>query len=288
MTQPMTCYTVNNQDIYVWEGGRKNRPLVLLIHGWSSSSYAMSPLLTLLKKRFRPMAVDLPGYGQSPPYVDKVSIAAYADLMAGLLQQVTQRPATLIGHSMGGMISLTMALRHPDLVERLILLCPTISGRLSLFVNLFISPITILERFTAGGWLVSKLEERMVGITDDLMRPASFAEQSGITQTDYYRLKTDARQKGQGKVRAESFWAMREGDLTGKLGQIDKPTLVIWGMEDNTVPLRDASLLADEWPEADLRIIPRAGHWPQFEKPKITRRYINSFLSKPISLFYFD
>ncbi len=80
---------------------------------------------------------------------------------------------------------------------------------------------------------------------------------------------------------------MREGDLRGKIGDIKQPALVIWGMEDNTVPLRDASVVADEWPEADLRVLPKAGHWPQFETPELTQRYITAFLSTPVNLLNF-
>ena len=80
---------------------------------------------------------------------------------------------------------------------------------------------------------------------------------------------------------------MRENDLRGKLQQIDVPTLALWGMEDNTVPLRDASVMADEMPDADLRIIPKAGHWPQFETPEVTRRYVRGFLGAPIKLLEF-
>jgi pimeloyl-ACP methyl ester carboxylesterase len=245
----------------------------------------MSPLVPLLSsKRFRCLAVDLPGYGQSPPAPARATIAGYADLLAELIQSVSDRPVVLIGHSMGGMISLTLALRHPQVVERMVLLCPTISGRLSLFINLFISPVTILERFSLAGKIVSLLEPQMLGITDRLMRPASIAAHTGITEADYQRIRADARRPGQGRVRAECFWAMREGDLQGKLGQIEAPSLVIWGMEDNTVPLRDASILAEEWPDADLRIIPKASHWPQFEAPEVTQRHVTAFLSKPLKL----
>ena len=284
MAYEMTLYTIDDQRIFVREEGKVGRQVALLIHGWSSSWYAMSPLLLLLSKRRHCLAVDLPGYGQSPPGPEPASIAGYADQLAALIREVTDQPVLLVGHSMGGMISLTLTLRHPELVERLVLLCPTISGRLSLFINLFISPVTILERFRPAGWLVSLLEPQMVGVTDRLMRPASFSERSGVSAADYNRLRADARRPGQGRVRAECFWAMRQGDLRGKLGQIEAPGLVIWGMEDNTVPLRDASILADEWPEADLRIIPRASHWPQFETPEISQRYITAFLSTPLKL----
>ncbi len=285
MAQEINAYTVNDEQIYVCEAGKKTRPLALLIHGWSSSWYAMSPLIPYVSKRFHCMAVDLPGYGQSPHGPEPATIEGYADTLAALIQQVSDKPVVLIGHSMGGMISLTLTLRHPALVERLVLLCPTISGELSLFINLFIAPVTMLERFLIADWLGSLVEPYTMNLTDNLMRPASFADNSEVSEADYVRLRADARRRGQGRVRAECYWAMRNNDLRGQLGRIKVPGLVIWGMEDNTVPLRDASALAEEWSDADLRIIPHASHWPHFETPQITQRYIEAFLGTPMKLF---
>ena len=278
----MTLYTIDGHSIHVEQQGNPKRQVALLLHGWSSSSYAMSPLLPLLSQRFSCLAVDLPGYGQSPRLPERASIEAYADVLAQLIEEVSDGPVVMIGHSMGGMISMTLALRYPVLVERMVLLCPTISGRLSTFINLFISPITLMERFGFGSLIVSSFENLVVGFTDRLMRPASFAERTGITQKDYERLRADARRPGQGRVRAECFFAMRENNLIGRLERIEPPSLVLWGAEDNTVPLRDAGVVADEWPQADLRIIPKAGHWPQFETPDITRRQIAAFLGLPL------
>jgi pimeloyl-ACP methyl ester carboxylesterase/CRP-like cAMP-binding protein len=242
----------------------------------------MSPLLGLVSQRFRAIAVDLPGYGESPPLGERTTIPAYAELLADLIEEVTDGPVVLIGHSMGGMTSLAMALRYPVLIERMVLIDPTISGRLSQSINLAISPITVLERFGLGSMIVSTAERMIVGITDRLMRPVSFAERSGITEADYMRIRADVRRPGQGRVRAECFFAMRQNDLRGQLSQVEVPSLVLWGAEDNTVPLRDAGVVADEWPEADLRIIPKAGHWPHFEAPDTTRRQIASFLGLPL------
>jgi pimeloyl-ACP methyl ester carboxylesterase len=158
-------------------------------------------------------------------------------VLADLISQVSDSPVVLVGHSMGGMISLSLALRYPVLVDRMVLLSPTISGRLSTFINLFISPITLLERFGLGSLIVSAVESSVVGITDRLMRPALFAERSGITKADYERIRLDARRPGQGQVRAECFRAMRENDLRGRLHELETPTLILWGAEDNTVPL---------------------------------------------------
>ena len=142
----------------------------------------------------------------------------------------------------------------------------------------------VLERFPVVNWFTARLEPYMYGLTDRLMRPSSFAEQSGIDEKQYSMLRADARRAGQGRVRSDCFWAMRKNDLRGQLSKLDVPTLAIWGMEDNTVPLRDASFLSDEMKDADVRIIPRAGHWPQFEAPEITNRYIRAFLSTPLKL----
>jgi pimeloyl-ACP methyl ester carboxylesterase len=243
----------------------------------------MSPLLPTLNRRYHCLAVDLPGYGDSPRLPTRTTIAFYADILAALIKQVSKKPVVLVGHSMGGMISLTLAIRHPELVERMVLLCPTISGYLSRWINI-VTRFTSLERYSIASSFVSKLEPQLLNVTDRLMRPASFAERTGISEADYHQLRADARRPGQGRVRAETFWAMRAGDLRGSLKQIQIPALVLWGMEDNTVPLRDASVVADEWPAAELRIIPKAGHWPQFETPDFTQRAIRAFLSTPIKL----
>ncbi|MBK8430958.1 MAG: alpha/beta fold hydrolase [Chloroflexi bacterium] len=274
----MPIYQINDQSLHVVKTGANHQQTAVLLHGWSSSWYAMYPVLELVRERFRCFAVDLPGYGQSPPLKERTTIKAYADLIAALIREVSDGPVVLIGHSMGGMISITIALHYPELVERMVLICPTITGRLSRFINFFISPITVLERFGVGSYIVSWIEGVVVGLTDRLMRPASFAERTAISDEVYARLRSDARRHGQGRVRAECFRAMRENDLTDQIKHVDTPALVIWGAEDNTVPLSDASIVDDEWWDADLRILPKAGHWPHFERPSATMRLIAAYL----------
>ncbi len=274
----MSTLRVGNQVIHFQEEGRRDRQLVLLVHGWSSSAYAMSPLMKLLSQRYWCIAVDLPGYGNSPRMKKQVTIEKYADLLAEFVEKLYDGPVILVGHSMGGMISITMAERFPALVSRMILISPTVTGKLSTYINYIVSPITKLEQFSSTRFIARFIEQISSTITDRIMRPASFAERSGITNKDYKRLKSDARRPDQGVVRAECFDAMANNDLSGRFDAIQTPAIVIWGAEDNTVPLRDAGVIADEWPKADLRIMPKAGHWPQFERPEDTRRMIANFL----------
>lgn len=277
----MEIFSIDGAKIHAIDTGPRNAQLAILIHGWSSSSFAMSPLIPLLSRRFRCIAVDLPGYGESPPLRERATIGSYAQIIGRLITGLSEHPAVLVGHSMGGMISATLALQIPQLVDRMVLLCPTISGRLSFWINTFVSPITMVERFPLFSRLLALLEPSMLYVTDSLMKPASFAERSAISEANYLRLRADARRPGQGRVRAECFVAMRNQDLSGRLRELETPALVIWGAEDNTVPLRDAGVIADEWRSADLRIVPKAGHWPHFETPDVTLRYIASYLGLP-------
>ena len=278
----MTVYTINGQEIHTVEEGSPNRQKAILIHGWSSSSYAMTPLTGLLSQRFHCISVDLPGYGSSPPFEGRTTIQRYADLIENFIEKVSDGPVVMVGHSMGGMISVTVSIDAPVMVERMVLIGPTITGKLSQTVNTLVSPVNMIERFGLGSLIVSSVERLYVGVTDRLMRPVSFADRSGITEEDYARLRADARRPGQGRTRAECFFAMREHNLSGRLKGIETPTLVIWGAEDNTVPLRDAGVMEDEWPETDLRILPKAGHWPHFESPKMTRRLVAAYLGLPL------
>jgi CRP-like cAMP-binding protein/esterase/lipase len=184
---------------------------------------------------------------------------------------------------MGGMTSITLALRYPVLVERMVLLSPTITGQLSSYINTVVTPIFLLERFGLGKLLIHTVERAIVGITDRIMRPASFAERAVLTKEDVERLRADMRRPGQARARVECFFAMRDNNLSGKLKNVEPPALIIWGAEDNTVPLRDAGVVADEWPLADLRILPKSGHWPQFEAQDTTRRLVAAYLGLPLS-----
>lgn len=279
----MAVYRINGQELHVVEEGSSQRQVALLLHGWSSSWYALSPLLGLLRQRFRCLALDLPGYGQSPPPEERITIPYYADLLAEFIAQVSDGPVVLVGHSMGGMTSVTLAERHPVLVERMVLLNPTITGKLSTYINSVITPIFLMERIGVFRFIINIGERLMVGISDNIMRPASFAERTDISAEDYKRIRLDTRRPGQARARGECFFAMRDNDLTERLHKIQTPALVIWGAEDNTVPLRDAGVVASEWPDADLRILPNAGHWPQFEAPANTRRLVASYLGLPLS-----
>jgi pimeloyl-ACP methyl ester carboxylesterase/CRP-like cAMP-binding protein len=275
--------TVNDQPVHIQESGPEHGPVAVLIHGWSSSSFTWAPILPVLNRRYRCIAIDLPGFGRSPRPSARPTIADYADLVAQIIETFKDDDGTalVLGHSMGGQIAAKLALQHPMLVERLVLLNPALSGRLSTRVNLLMGPHVMVERFRVLEWLLYVAAKTPLDYTDWLLKPTNFAERAMVSEADYTRIRADARRRGQGRTRAACFVAMRDGDLRGQLDKIETPMLVIWGAEDNIVPLRDAGVVAAELPGADLRIIPNAGHWPQFEQTDATLRHISLFLGLP-------
>lgn len=176
------------------------------------------------------------------------------------------------------MISATLALQIPQLVDRMVLLCPTISGRLSFWINTFVSPITMLERFPIFSRLLSVLEPSMLYVTDSLMKPASFAERSAISEADYLRLRADARRPGQGRVRAECFVAMRNQDLSGRLRETETPALVIWGRK--ITPYHSAMLVSSLMSGA----MPICGLCQRLDTGHISRRLKSRCGISPVTL----
>jgi pimeloyl-ACP methyl ester carboxylesterase len=274
----MPLETIGDKRVHIEETGVARGPLAVLIHGWSSSSFAWKPILPALGQRYRCLAVDLPGFGRSPPLNTPPSIAAYADLVAQIIELNCAGGALVLGHSMGGQVAATLAVRHPPLVEQLVLLGPVVSGTLSKRVNRLMWPHVWLERFRLVEWLLYLLSQTPIDYTDSLLKHSNFAARANIPVEDYHQIRADARRLGQGKARYHCFRAMQRGNLSSQIGQIDVPTLVVWGAEDDMVPLRDAGIIATESPTTDLRVIPNAGHWPQFEQNRITLRYISHFL----------
>ena len=208
----MSTYVIDQQELHIRDDTRhRNAPIALLIHGWSSSWFTWTPLLPVLSTRYACMAVDLPGYGRSPAPKYPPSIVSYADLMARLIEKISDRPVVVLGHSMGGQISITLALRHPHLVERLVLLNPVISGRLSTFIKLFIAPHILLERYAWGGKFLSYLEKTPLNYAEQLMKPILFAERAIISRQDYERIRSDARRPRSGRYSCRMLFRHEKG-----------------------------------------------------------------------------
>ena len=206
-----------------------------------------------LVERFEVLAYDQRGQGRSDKPDEPYSMAQYADDAADLLGRVGWERASVVGVSFGGMVAQELALRHPDLVDRLVLACTSSggAGRASY-------PLHELEELPEEERFATQL-----GLSD-LRRDAAWQAANPGQVAD---LAAAARQRAAlgsddplaAVGRRRQLEARSHHDTTDRLGDIRSPTLVCAGRYDGIAPLANSELLAERIPGATLRVF-EGGH----------------------------
>ena len=244
-------------DVYysAYQGGAGERPTVVLVHG-AGGTHLYWPSEVRRIQGYRVLAVDLPGHGKSAGRGFQ-SIEAYVEALLEWMQAVPLHQAVFVGHSMGGAIALSMALDHGEHVTAL--------GLLGSGARLRVHP-EILQRTASDTTLQSAIA---------LVVANSFSEQAPERLVDLA-----ARRMGETRrsVLYGDFLACDAFNEMDRLGEIDKPSIVITGEEDRMTPTRYAQFLADSLPNAELHVIPQAGHMVMLEKPQQVANLLKRFL----------
>lgn len=262
--------------MFVARQGR-GAPLVL-VHGWMMSHWCFRPIVDALAAEREVIAVDLPGYGES----DRPSTARFAydlpslaDNLAETMQAIGLGRADVLGHSMGGGAALTLAARHPDRVQRLIVA----AGALYKLPDL---PLPARLALVPG---VGPLLFRHVYGRRDFARGCrTFSVRDGRCLDDEWidyfwaRLCRDG-----GKDAAYACMGMLASlaDHNADPGRVRAPTLIIWGDEDRLIPLAHGRRLGRAVAGAELAVVPASGHMPFLERPQEFLRVLRPFLSRP-------
>jgi pimeloyl-ACP methyl ester carboxylesterase len=202
-------------------------------------------------------AIDLPGHGNSEGRGNQ-TIEAYCESIIRWLEHIHIYRGVFVGHSMGGAIALTLALRHP---ERVIALGLVGSG-----ARLRVAPI-ILENAASKSTFPIAIE--------------TIIERSFSQFTDH-RLKELAAQKmstTRPSVLYGDFMACNNFDIMEKIKKIRFPSIVICGQDDQLTPVRYSQYLVDQLPKAQLKIIQEAGHMVMLEHPQTVAEELSAFLS---------
>ncbi|WP_223359674.1 alpha/beta fold hydrolase [Leifsonia sp. ZF2019] len=113
----------------VAEEAGAGRPVFLLVHGIGMGRKVFDGLVELLARHGRVVAIDQPGYGSAPEPARTLTMERTADLVAAFVRASGLGPVVLIGHSMGTQVATEVAVRHPTLVEQLVLVAPTVDRR---------------------------------------------------------------------------------------------------------------------------------------------------------------
>ena len=243
--------------VAVYEAGPKSGETLVLVHGLGKAAARdWSRVIPVLATRYRVLALDLPGFGQSDKGNHHYSPDNFARVLEALLQKRGTRRVALVGHSMGASVALAYAAAYPERVSRLIL----------------VDAAGVLHRSVYAEFLARVAAQRALGIDSPWFESVVRAIQNRMENWPV-RGDLDIERAGvrhrllRGDPSAISAYAMVDHDFSAALRAITAPTLVIWGGADLIAPLRTGQALASAIPRARLVVMEGVGHAPMIEVP---------------------
>jgi len=252
----MAFITVNTHPLYFDHNNRQEGPALLLIHG-SGGSHAHWPESLRNWKGGPVFAPDLPEHGASGGH-GQHCVDAYADIIADFARKLSLTHVTAVGHSLGGAIVQTLALRSPDWLSRIVLVGT--GGRLKVHPQIMDGLVArhdatlqmICGLCFARGADPAVAEKVLEGFLDT---PA------WVTQGD--------------------FTACNHFDVMERLADIRLPTLIISADADQMTPVKYGEYLNRSIPGSRLHIMKNAGHMMALEQPEAFLKTIVQFLTTP-------
>jgi pimeloyl-ACP methyl ester carboxylesterase len=258
---------------YVDEGA--GEPL-LLVHGLGGTILNWAPNIIELSRTNRVIALDLPGYGRSDRFDCEYSVDFFAETIRSFLARIDLPRVTVLGNSLGGMITMNLALNHPELIKAIVLVDsagghqfpgvlkwllwrspPAYAKRIILWHISFLPRFNVMRRL-AG---VYKINEYTRDLLDEAI---DVARRPDVEQyLDTY------------------LWTSRHASTTtyrDRLGEISLPALIVWGQKDLGVPLKVGRDMNAMIRGSFLVTIPEAAHVPQLEQPRLFNAAVRKFL----------
>jgi len=266
-----SCREVAGVRTYLLSGGKGEA--VVFLHGLGASSYSWRYLLPAFAKTYSVYAPDFPGYGRSDKPCDfDYTFGGFEKWLEAFLDSQGITRAVLVGNSMGGAVSLRLALQKPDRVSALVLIgAPLYLDNIPKILWTLRTPILgrILEPFL-GRWTVK------------LIAPSAFLDRRQITEDvlDEYSLALKTR-AGR-RAAAETVRRCLTPDLPeliSRYGELKAPVLFIRGDHDAVVDQASAEKFCRTVPRGGCLCIPVCGHVPQEEKPDVVSAAISGFLA---------
>lgn len=255
---------------------------LLLVHGGGTDSAAISWFHTFAEfgREQRVFAVDQPGFGETTGIDPVGSAENLADVMARIAAALGVQRAVVVGVSMGGEAAMQLALRHPGLVEALVLVAP--GGLVPVFRN---------HGVQFAAWLAARLPDRVLTAMShraarDIDRTLGAIVRDVSTMPEQVRAEfaREARRPDAGRGylaynRATlGPWRMRN-DLQPRVTAITAPTLFFHGQDDPIVDPNGSRRAATAMPNAHLVEVPDCGHWAQLEAPARFAAEVRDFLA---------
>lgn len=242
---------VNGVEVYYRESGSSSNPTLLFIHGFLGSSYDWIEMIRYYDDNYHVIAVDLPGFGASEKSLNySYARENQARTVIELIKSLQLEDVTLVGHSMGGMISLMIAYMEPELIKQLVLIGSAGVGSggsqeaLPLFVYDYVVNNYYIQRALFNtAYSPSEVEAGLV--TDQMFK-----------EMYYYTSKIPAEVLAKFSTDADGNY------LNDKLESILQPSFLLWGSDDGFVSVENGYIMDTRLPNSTLAVIDKAGHLP--------------------------
>lgn len=253
-------------------------PPVAFIHGLSGCWQNWLENLPHFGQRHRAIAVDLSGFGQSELPQEEISIPGYGRFVDAFLGAIGVERAALVGNSMGGFIAAETAISHPSRVEKLVLVAaaggPSLYDRNNgqgarlmraarLFAPVAASVFARREHLVRRPALRRALLWKVARHPDRLQPELCYEVASGAGKPGFL----------------DALQAVIDYDFRDRVSEISCPTLIVWGRNDEIVPVEDAYEYERLIPGARKVIFDDTGHVPMLERPERFNRLVEEFLA---------
>lgn len=244
------------------ETGRPDGEPILMLHGYTDSWYSFSRVLPELAPKYRGIAITQRGHGDSDRPGSYTGDDFAADVDA-FMEALGIERATIVGHSMGSFVAQSVAIRYPERVEKLVL---------------------IGSAAVAGNEVIVGLNDFVQTLTDPVDSAFVYEFQASTIFYPVPQVFLDSAVSESRKLPAD-VW---KGALAGliatenapRLGEIQAPTLVVWGDQDGIFLRGDQDALVAAIPNATLTVYPQTGHALHWERPREFTRELEKFVKQ--------
>jgi pimeloyl-ACP methyl ester carboxylesterase len=253
-----------DQGIVHYEVYGRGRPVILL-HGWLGSWGLWQETMAYLGRYYRTYALDFWGFGESGKKRNTYAVQDFISLVNQFMEQLGIYQAPLVGHSMGGTVSLAVAIQFPERVSKVVVIgSPIVGSSLSLLLKLFgrrpIASLTYhnLWALKLGFRILAPLYSR------DPLWPDMMARDLSRTTLESFLL---------------SIASLRVTDLRPQLHQIKAPAMGMFGNKDVVVNSNQWEPMLAGIPHARIERFERAGHFIMLDEPQTFMEILHDFLN---------
>jgi abhydrolase domain-containing protein 6 len=244
--------------------------LIVLVHGYTGSKENWLPIMRDLAKTYRVIAVDLPGWGESEPEAGQdYGPLAQAEQLSAFLKSENQPAALLVGHSMGGMITGMLALKHPQQVQHLVLMSAAgVIPAENEFAKLAKQGKSPFAAYETDAFI-------------DFMKQYVFADMQFIPRPMLAAIvkKRALNKEFEKTVFSQMLQFTESYTLQKRLPEISQPVGLLWCDHDKIIDPSAASIFAEGLKTSQTEILQGCGHMPMMEQPKQTAAFLLKILN---------